>query len=130
MDELYNSFELTIAGRQVFLPRSLEMARRVENAVGAIDPFARRLEKGIVTTSELARFYGALVRGLSDPPAAKAIDAWIFERGVYGHAPAAMFAMSLIMSSELFQREAARLQASVTEAEKRNARGPFAPTGA
>lgn len=129
MDELYNEFEMTIAGRQVFLPRSLEMARRVEAAVGAIDPFARRLEKGLVTTSELARFYQALLRSVPDPPSAREIDTWVFERGAYTHAPAAMYALSLVMGSDLFRVEAARLQASITEAERKHARGPFATAG-
>ncbi len=126
---MLDSFDITIAGRQMFLPRSLAMARRVENAVGAIDPFARRLEKGLVTTSKLARFYLALVREIAEAPSAKEIDEWVFDCGVYTHVPAAMFAMSLIMSSEMFSREAAKLQASITEAERKTARSPFATTG-
>jgi len=128
--ELYNAFEISVAGRQLFLPRSLETAKRIEAAIGAIDPFARRLEKGLVTMTELARFYLALVRDADDAPSAKEIDAWLFERGVYAHAPAALFAMTLIMGSETFAREAARVQASITEAERKRARGPFETTGA
>lgn len=129
IDDTAFDLEVEIGGRQYFVARTLDVARRVEQAVGAIEPFARRLETGAVTFVEAGRLYGALLRAETDPPAAKDIDAWLFSRGLFEHRNAAFFLMALIIGSQALAREQARLAATLKPA-KGDARGPFAPAAA
>ena len=127
-------FELTVAGHQMFIRPAMDVARRVENAVGAIHPFAQKLEAGAATYAELSRLYSALVRADPTAPDAKAIDAWLFEVGAFAHRPTAFFLTTLIVGSEVLAREFARLQASAANLERQReasrSAGPFATTGA
>lgn len=124
-------FELSIAGSQVFLRPSFELARRVEQAVGAILPFCQKAEAGTASFGDLSRCYQAMVRADPNAPSAKEIDAWVFEEGAFGHKPLAFFLYGLIIGSELLQREFARLQASAANttrsAEAAKSTGPFEP---
>lgn len=131
---LIEEFELDIGGRQVFVRPSLDLARRLESAVGALKPFATRLEIGDVTYSEAARMFNALVRETTGGPDAKAVDAWLFEQGLLRHKAVAIFVYSLTIGSATLEAEFTRLQASVTNAARRDGGsvpgGPFAPTAA
>ena len=127
-------FELTVAGHQMFIRPAMDVARRVEAAVGAIHPFLQKLDFGEATFAEISRLYQAIVRTDYSAPDVKTIDAWIFEVGAYGHKPAAAFLMTLIIGNEGLAREFARLQATAANLERQReasrSAGPFATTGA
>lgn len=123
--DLVHPFEIDIAGRQLFFERTLDLARRIESVTGPIFPFAERLDRGHITTSELARVYGALLRTDPDAPTTEAIDAWIGRVGVFRHQRLAAFLAQLIAGSDNLEREVRRLGAS----DGKDARGPFVSTG-
>lgn len=126
--DLALDFEISVAGRKFFLQRSLALARRIESAHGAIEPFASRLDKGAVTTTELALLYAALLRDEPDRPSREEIDDWIFEAGVHTAArQVAWFVFSLICGNELLAKVQERLEAAQAQARRaaEQSRGPF-----
>ena len=93
--------ELTICGQQVFIRRSLELARRIESVSGALYPLAHRIEAGNITTTELSRVYQAIVRDDPGGPSASEIDAWLFKVGIFAHRLGlSVFVASLVIGSE------------------------------
>lgn len=124
MSDLVHPFEIEIAGRQLFFERTLDLARRVESVTGPIYPFAERLDRGNVTTTELARVYNALLRTDPDGPGPDVIDDWIFRSGTIRHQRLAAFLMQLIAGSDNLAREAQRL----ADTKGGDRRGPFVPT--
>lgn len=132
-NDLAYDLEVVVAGRQFFVGRSLELARRIEAALGALEPLSHRLDQGAVTTTELALLYAALLKGHPEAPSRTDLDAWIFATGVR---PAgrrvSFFVLSLVMGSDLLAQVQDRLAASSPAAKEdgENGRGPFAPTAA
>ncbi|ADJ24763.1 hypothetical protein Hden_2968 [Hyphomicrobium denitrificans ATCC 51888] len=125
MTDFVHPFEIEIAGRQLFFERTLELARRVESVTGALYPFAERLDRGHVTTSELARVYNALLRTDPDAPGPGEIDDWIFRCGTFSHRRLAAFLTQLVAGSDNLAREAQRLADNGKGGDRR---GPFVPT--
>jgi hypothetical protein len=125
MSEFVHPFEIEIAGRQLFFERTLDLARRVESVTGPIYPFAERLDRGHVTTTELARVYNALLRTDPDAPGPDDIDAWLFRCGTFCHRRLAAFLTQLIAGSDNLSKESQRL---ISNGKKGDARGPFVPT--
>lgn len=113
--------------------RSMACLKRLEQAFGPIDPFARRLEKGHVTSGELSLAYHLLLHGEQDAPSRKDIEAWIGARGI--HKPAAAISaqiFSLIIGNDDLAKLAAaeEQRAAARRADKGVSRGPFDPTDA
>lgn len=130
-DSLVYPEELQICGRTFFVERTLDLARRVESVVGSLDAFARKLDAGQATYTEIARCYAALLRDQPEAPTADALDAWLFARGLYLHRRTAAFLMSLAVGSEALAREAARrsLRQDPKAEEGGETRSPFVTTG-
>lgn len=127
--------EVSIGGRLYFVRRSMDVARRVETAVGAIWPFARRIEAVEVQFAEMSRLYAALLRDEPHGPDLKSIDAWLFEAGLHdaAHQRAAWFLTTLVVGSRILEQEQSRIAAAASRVktpEDGDPRGPFVPTGA
>lgn len=122
------SFE--ICGRVYAFERSLDMLRRAEAAIGAVAPFAQRLDARAVRSDEIARVYHAFLRDVAGSPTQEEIAAWVFARGL-AHRELAVYLYSLTLGSDELERVA---NARGINAERSQpgaeARGPFVPTAA
>ena len=121
-----------ICGREVALPRSLEMLRRAESAVGAVAPFAARLDGRQCRVDEIVAVYAALLRDVPGGPTRKEIADWVFARGLV-HRDLALYLYSLTLGSDEIERVVkARGLDAAADPGGEPARGPFAmasPTG-
>ena len=127
-DTLVHDIEIEVCKRRYVLRRSNDLLRRVEGAVGAVYPFAQRLEQRGCTSSEIARLYLAIPRDLENCPSGAEIDAWVFETGL-AHARLAMFLVTLTIGSEELARIVRKLELH-KGVPADDADGPFATTAA
>lgn len=117
-----------ICGREYAFPRDLDHLRRAEQTVGAVAPFAARLDARAARSDEIARLYGAFLRDVPGAPTQSEIDAWVFAQGLQ-HRAFAAYLYTLTLGSEELERVA---KARGLNAEKSPGaeppRGPFAQT--
>jgi hypothetical protein len=109
MTENLDHIELEVCERSFLVPRSRPLARRLEDALGPLYPFAQRLEAGAVTLREVALLYGLLLRDEPDQPLQTDIEKWSYNRGVLGHEALSVFMVGLIMGSDRLARSAEAL---------------------
>lgn len=81
--DLAYDIEIDCCGSRYHVRRTLDLARRVEQAAGAIQPLAERVERFGATQSELVTIYVALLREHPDRPSRGEIDAWVFAEGTH-----------------------------------------------
>lgn len=126
--ELARGATLVVCGREYAFDRSLDMLRRAEGAIGAVAPFAQRLDARAARSDEIARVYNAFLRDVPGAPMQEEVAAWVFERGLL-HRELAIFLYSLTMGSDELERVSkARGLNAETKAGKEPLRGPFART--
>lgn len=130
-DTLARDAVFEICGRTYEFPRSLGMLRRAETAVGAVAPFAQRLDARACTVDEIARLYEALTREQTGAPTREDIARWVFATGLR-HRELALYLFSLTLGAEELERvrKERGLVAQAPAAEEDEGRGPFAPTAA
>jgi hypothetical protein len=124
--ELARGAAITVCGREFWLDRSLEMLRRAEAAVGAVAPFAQRLDARAARSDEIARVYGALLRDVHGAPTGEEIAEWVFASGMR-HQVLALYLFSLTMGSSELEK-VSKERGLNAERSRDEARGPFAPT--
>jgi hypothetical protein len=113
-----DDYELRCCQLSFPVRRSLDLARRIEGALGPIAPLVERMERGHVTTSELALIYRALLRDAgADAPDREALDEWIMDAGVAAAArQVVLFVYSLIIGNEALAATNARISGSMAQA--------------
>jgi hypothetical protein len=125
--ELARGATLVVCGREYAFDRSLDMLRRAEGAIGAVAPFAQRLDVGAATSDEIVRVYVALLRDRAGAPQREILDAWVWEEGVRAHQALAVYLYSLTMGSKELRRVLDERRVD-EEPARDDARGPFAKT--
>lgn len=105
--QLGEDLEIKICGRTYRFVRSLETLMRAEAVLGAVAPWAERLEHTQCKLEEIAAIYAALLQPTAEGPAVptkREIDEWIFKRGLHNHDDLAVFLYSLTMGREEIER--------------------------
>ena len=114
MTELLDQIELDVCEAKFTVLRSRQLALRLEEALGALYPFARRLEDGSATLREVALLYRLMLRDEPEQPSQLDIDEWSYNRGVLGHEAVSVFLVGLVMGSERLKRSAEALVPGIT----------------
>jgi hypothetical protein len=74
--------DITIAGFEIFVERSLETLKCIEEAAGmSAAAFAARVERHEATIIELRKVYSALLRRVPKAPTDQQIEEWLYSRG-------------------------------------------------
>lgn len=107
----FGDLSLRVCGRELEVPRSLALLRRVEGNFGAVYPLCTRLTAGGVTFDELVRLYGQLLHQVPGAPSRDAIESWVFREGgtLAAQKALAMPLFTLVMSDaevrEIWRRQ-------------------------
>lgn len=105
--QLGDDFTIEVCGRRFVVSWSIETLRRAEQAVGAVVPWANRLDIGDVRIREIAAVYRAiLIEEVGGPsiPTEEELVKWAYARGVVNHGDLAVFLYSLTMGKEEIAR--------------------------
>ena len=76
--DLLRPAEIEVCGDVWEIRRTLDLARRVEQRLGAIPTLARRMLAYDVTVDQLVVLYGEILRGAEDGPGRDDIADWIW----------------------------------------------------
>jgi hypothetical protein len=104
-NEVLNEIPVEIAGFEIYIQRSLETLKAIEEVVGAAAPFGRRLETGNVRPTELAALFCKLTRLIPRAPTQQQISGWILEVGT-AHPRLGIWIASLAFGDERVERAA------------------------
>ncbi|MDZ4843859.1 MAG: hypothetical protein SH859_17185 [Hyphomicrobium aestuarii] len=104
---------LPVAGRDLHITADLETTKRLEAVLGALYPFAGRLERAELTHQDVAQIYGVLFRGYPDPPTMAELTAHVFEQGLHAHKRLAFLLAALTLGTAARERHLQRLQANI-----------------
>jgi hypothetical protein len=129
MDNADLAYDLKVpcCGETLYVRRSNELARRIEQAAGPIYPLCLRLRTIAVTSEEVAGLIHALVKDERGAPGIAAIRDWLYDAGLPRIAPAlAGEVLTLISGNDAV----AKYQRGESEDGARGEDGPFARTAA
>jgi len=124
--------DIAACGQWFVVPRSLDLARRLEARFGPLKSLADRLSRGEATSGDIAGVYAIVLAGHPGEPQRGAIDAWVWANGFD---PAARQVAWLVYALTLGNDRAIalyeRIAASTEEARRTGeGRGPFSTAGA
>jgi hypothetical protein len=126
--DLVYDVSVACCGRVWRIPRTLALAKRLEQHCGPLFPLASRLRVLQVTIPEIARIILALLEGQRDVPVVGAVEVWLFRRGLTALAPTlATDVLSLIAGNDAV---AEKLKAASEARPAEDAQGPFGRTAA
>jgi hypothetical protein len=119
--------DITIAGFEIFVERSLETLKCIEEAAGmSAAAFAARVERREATISELGRVYHALVRRLKKAPTQQQIEEWLYARGTDDNR-FAIWCYSLTIGADVLEQVLSARNTG-TPPSKEDGRSPLDPT--
>lgn len=127
-----HELSVAVCGREFWVRRELALLRRLEQEVGAMGAFCRRLEAEAVPIDDIVRVVLVLLKGQTGAPLRSELDLWLFGGGgvrqVARHL--AMSLYTLVLSDDEV-RELERRQAGIEQGAQAggDARGPFKTTG-
>lgn len=105
--QLGEDLDIVVCGRGFRVPRSLETLQRAEKIVGALRPWAERLDQRAVQIYELVAIWRAILTeqpcGPSLPGETE-IEDWVFDKGLAHHDDLAVFLYSLTMGEDEIER--------------------------
>lgn len=120
---------LTIAGFEIFVERSLDTLKCIEEAAGmSAAAFAARVERHEATVVELSRVYHALVRRLKKAPTQQQIEEWLYARGT-DDKRFAIWVYSLTIGADVLEQVISARNTG-TPPSKEGGRSPLDPTDA
>lgn len=121
--------DIEIAGFQIYVERSLETLKCIEEAAGmSAASFAARVERHDATIIDLRKVYHALVRRLPKAPTEQQIEEWLYRRGT-DDKRFAIWCYSLTIGADVLD-QVLSARNSGAPPPKEGGHRPFVPTGA